>query len=343
MRWSERVTLPAETRVVLAALAAAALPAEPVALVGGFVRDLLLGRETRDLDVVVVGGGAALARRLGERLAAEPRVHPSFDTAELRIGELRVDVASAREERYPAPAALPVVMPAALVTDLGRRDFTVNAMALPLAAGSLAEILDPHQGRTALATRRLTVLHDRSFRDDPTRILRGLELAARLELRFDPETEELARAGAAHLDELSSDRLEEAWDRLFPNARRLAEKLEALDRLGILRRLSPGLAQLPRSPADRLAIALAAPGSGSVPVGKAVLAWLGRRGGSSVELDLARRFGSRELRGLGGRLARAETELSTGRPAHELEAAVAQLGAIELAVLAATSPPAVAE
>ncbi len=342
MRWTEGLALPAGIQGLLAALVDVELPGEPVYVAGGFVRDLLASREPRDLDVVVVGSGTALARRLGERLAVHSRVHLPFDTAELRLGKLRVDVASARRERYPAPGALPVVEPAGLEPDLARRDFTLNAMALPLAAASLTELLDPHQGRAALAERRLTVLHAESFGDDPTRILRGLELAARLGLRFDRETEALARRDAAYLTALSPSRLLEAWSRLFLDTQSLIEKLASLDGLGVLGILAPGLPDLRRTAPERLVSALAAPGGAPAAVGETILAWLARRGGPSHELALATRFGRRELVGLGARLGRAELELAKRQAPQELEQAAAHLEESELRVLSATASPAVA-
>ncbi len=343
MRWSEGLALPAETGAVLSAVHAAALPDQPVALVGGFVRDLLLGRETRDLDLVVEGSGAGLGRRVAEDLAVEARVHPAFDTAELRVGDLRIDMAGARSERYPAPAALPVIAPATMEEDLARRDFTVNAMALPLAAASSAEIIDLHRGREALAQRRLTVLHPASFRDDPTRILRGLELAVRLRFRFDLETVTLARAGATHLDGLSPARLLEAWTRTFPDPGRLTETMVALTGLDVSTALSPGVRLLGVADVERLEAVLTSPAGAGVAAGRALLAVLARRGGGAVERDLSRRFGLPRLDGVGERLARAEADLSAARPPHQLEAAIADLDATDLVALAATAPAPAAE
>src|SRR6476661_2982910 len=103
--------------------------ADPVYVVGGAVRDLLLGRGRADLDVVVEGDAAALAARLG----AGPVEHERFATAKVEFDGHEVDIASARSESYPHPGSLPLVSPAATIdADLGRRDFTVNAMALPL-------------------------------------------------------------------------------------------------------------------------------------------------------------------------------------------------------------------
>jgi tRNA nucleotidyltransferase (CCA-adding enzyme) len=171
---------------------------EPVYVVGGAVRDLLLGRGRADLDLVVEGDAFALAARLG----AAPLAHERFGTAKVRLDDHEVDIAAARSETYAAPGALPEVAPASLADDLGRRDFTVNAMAIPL-AGS-AELIDPHGGRADLEAGLLRVLHPASFVDDPTRALRAARYSARLGLLPDPETEALLRA--TDLGTISDDR-----------------------------------------------------------------------------------------------------------------------------------------
>jgi tRNA nucleotidyltransferase (CCA-adding enzyme) len=180
----------------LAAVREAAL--EPVYVVGGAVRDLLFGRGRADLDLVVEGDAFALAARLG----AEPLAHERFGTAKVRLGDHEVDIAAARSEAYAAPGTLPEVTPASLADDLGRRDFTVNAMAIPLAR--TAELIDPHGGRADLGAGLLRVLHPASFLDDPTRALRAARYASRLGLTLEPETERLLRA--ADLGTISDDR-----------------------------------------------------------------------------------------------------------------------------------------
>src|SRR5574342_57036 len=163
--------------------------------VGGFVRDLLLVRApTRvpDLDLVVEGDGIAFGRRLAEETGGHLVVHAAFGTASLeggatpdgtRIG--RVDIASARRERYGMPGALPDVSPASIDEDLGRRDFSVNAMSVALTPSTWCHLLDPFGGQRDLAARRLRVLHPLSFVEDPTRIFRGARYAARLGLKPD--------------------------------------------------------------------------------------------------------------------------------------------------------------
>jgi tRNA nucleotidyltransferase (CCA-adding enzyme) len=166
----------------------------PAYLVGGAVRDLLRGAESVDLDVVVEGDALSVARSVAERLAGEVVEHERFGTATVRAPGLTVDFATARRERYPNPGALPEVEASGLDDDLARRDFTINAMAMALPDGTL---VDPHGGRRDLEDGVIRVLHDRSFADDPTRLLRALRYEARLGAALDPHTEELAREAIA--------------------------------------------------------------------------------------------------------------------------------------------------
>jgi tRNA nucleotidyltransferase (CCA-adding enzyme) len=162
-------------------------------LVGGAVRDALLGQPVRDLDVVVEGDAIAVARELGEIVSE----HERFGTAEVRLpgSGVKVNLAGARTETYARPGALPnVALGATVLDDLERRDFTVNAMAVALDDGRELEVT---HAREDLAARRLRVLHDRSFTDDPTRILRMVRYAQRLDLAPDDHTAQLARAAVA--------------------------------------------------------------------------------------------------------------------------------------------------
>ncbi len=177
-----------DPRAVLAALVG--YPPLPtgearVAVVGGFVRDVWLGSAPRELDLVVEGDVAAFARALG----GEVTVHEPFGTATATGAGWRVDLAMARRERYPEPGALPVVEPASIEEDLVRRDFTVNAIAVTLAG---AEVLAAGRALEDLAGRRLRVLHEHSFIDDPTRLLRLARYAERLGFEVEPLTERLA-------------------------------------------------------------------------------------------------------------------------------------------------------
>jgi tRNA nucleotidyltransferase (CCA-adding enzyme) len=168
----------------------------PSYLVGGAVRDLLRGAVAVDLDVAVEGDARSVARALAERLGGEAREHERFGTATVRADELSVDLTTTRREAYPEPGVLPVVERAGLDEDLARRDFTINAMALGLSGDDLGHLYDPCDGLADLERGLVRVLHERSFRDDPTRLLRALRYEARLGFRMDPATELLARDAA---------------------------------------------------------------------------------------------------------------------------------------------------
>jgi tRNA nucleotidyltransferase (CCA-adding enzyme) len=172
----------------------------PAYLVGGAIRDLLLGIEGVDLDLAIDGDPDALAGAPGFELEREGL----FLTGRLELGELKIDVARTRAESYPHPGALPEVRPAPIADDLARRDFTVNAMAFPLAGDP--ELIDPHGGVDDLRAGVLRVLHDRSFVDDPTRALRAARYAARFGFDLEPSTSRLLTE--ADLSTVSDDRVQ---------------------------------------------------------------------------------------------------------------------------------------
>lgn len=169
----------------------------PAWLVGGAVRDLMLGARTVDLDVAIEGDAREVARVAASRLGGEAVEHDRFGTATIKAEGLYVDLASTRRESYAQPGALPEVEPAPLDEDLARRDFTVNAMAATLDAQQLGEVRDPHGGRADLDAGVIRVLHPGSFVDDPTRLLRAVRYEARLGFRMDEDTERLARDAIA--------------------------------------------------------------------------------------------------------------------------------------------------
>lgn len=179
-------------------------------LVGGLVRDCLLGVGNVDLDVVVEGDGPAFARRAAAALGAGVETYDRFLTATLTLPDLtRVDIATARAETYERAGALPTVRPSTIADDLRRRDVTINAMAMALMPDRFGELLDPHGGAADAAAGVLRVLHPRSFLDDPTRILRLARFAARFGFAPEPATARwLEEALAARVfDFLSADRL----------------------------------------------------------------------------------------------------------------------------------------
>lgn len=159
----------------------------PAYLVGGPVRDTLLGRPSHDMDVTVEGDAQALARLLAETLGASLTLHERFGTAVVELPDWHIDVVTARRETYPSPGALPVVEAADLAADLQRRDFTYNAMAVRLDHDQ-GLLVDPHGGLADLRSRITRGLHERTFLDDPTRIVRAARYVARFEAPLEPET-----------------------------------------------------------------------------------------------------------------------------------------------------------
>lgn len=213
-----------------------------VYLVGGAVRDLMLDVHVVDIDLAVEGDGPRTARELADRLRGDVVPHERFGTATVRAGTLQFDLAATRAETYPEPGALPVVRPAGLQEDLGRRDFAINAMAAGLQGDELGHLHDPHGGRADLAARTVRILHDRSFIDDPTRLLRAVRYEVRLDFHIDEPTEELAREAARRsaLGTVSGARVrDELLDLLGEPA--APRGVERLVELGLLESLAPGL------------------------------------------------------------------------------------------------------
>jgi tRNA nucleotidyltransferase (CCA-adding enzyme) len=217
------------------------LAGDPVYLVGGAVRDLLLGRERADIDLVVEGDAAALAARLG----ADVISHERFGTAKVRLDGHEVDIAGARSESYPRPGALPVVTPETeLAADLRRRDFTINAMAIPLLGEP--RLVDPHGGRADLALGQLRILHEGSFLDDPTRAIRAARYASRFGFSLEPRTAELLRG--TDLETVSADRRQAELLRLAAEDE-AARGFALLAEWGLVR-LRPGGAELAAKAAE---------------------------------------------------------------------------------------------
>jgi tRNA nucleotidyltransferase (CCA-adding enzyme) len=204
-----------------------------VYVVGGAVRDLLLGGQPVDLDLVVEGDAASVAERLGGSVV----VHDRFGTSTVKLDEFTYDIAAARGETYPRPGALPDVTPASLAEDLKRRDFTVNAIAIALDGG----VEEFPGGMDDLRDRRLRVLHDRSFIDDPTRLLRLTRYASRLGFEIEAHTLELAQAAvsAGALQTVSGPRVG-AELRLLSREPDPVTAFETLGGLGLDAAIEPG-------------------------------------------------------------------------------------------------------
>ena len=209
-------------------------------LVGGGVRDLLLGGAQVDLDLVVEGDAIALATAAAEALQARVVSHPRFGTAAVRGEGFRLDLAQARTERYQRPGALPSVRPARLDEDLARRDFAINAMALRLTGPRSGQLIDRYGGGEELRRRHVRVLHDESFRDDATRILRAVRYAGRLGFRLTQETEALLTRDLSLLETISGTRLRHELEAIAGEAR-AASIVRLASGYGVLAAIHPAL------------------------------------------------------------------------------------------------------
>jgi tRNA nucleotidyltransferase (CCA-adding enzyme) len=278
----------------------AAATVAPLYLVGGAVRDLLLGRGRSDLDLVVVGDAAELAAEIG---ATQPTEHERFGTASAVLDGHRVDIAAARSESYPEPGALPAVEPADdIEADLSRRDFTINAMAVPL-QGDPA-LIDPHGGRADLEAGLIRILHPGSFRDDPTRALRAARYAARFGFELESGTE--AQVREADLATVSGDRRR-------ADLMRIAAEPEAVRALTLL--VEWGLIE-PRQGGLELAAAVssllsAPPWRGVAPRPESILA--AALGPTGAAEELAALAPDRPSEGVGATAGRDPVELVLAR------------------------------
>ena len=211
-----------------------------VYLVGGTVRDLILGRAFVDVDLAVDGDALKLATAIGEADGTESR----FGTLRVERDGHRYDLARTRSERYPRPGALPEVGAAPIDADLTRRDFTVNALALGLTGSRAGQLLAANAALDDLEKRQLAVLHDGSFLDDPTRLLRLARYAARLGFAAAPHTRTLAAEAidGGALDTISGTRIGNEL-RLLANEPDPVAAFEAAAELGLPWRIDAQLAR----------------------------------------------------------------------------------------------------
>jgi tRNA nucleotidyltransferase (CCA-adding enzyme) len=210
-------------------------------IVGGFVRDLLLGRPNQDTDLVVEGDAIALARSLARDLGGRVRSHERFGTAKwiLSDGD-ELDFVTARTEFYTQATALPQVEPSSIKQDLHRRDFTINTLAIRLDHDHYGELLDFYGGEQDLRNGVVRVLHSLSFVEDPTRILRAVRLEQRLGFQIDPRTRELIPNALGFLRRVSGERIRHELFLLLQEPEPEAG-LARMEELGILHQIHPGL------------------------------------------------------------------------------------------------------
>jgi len=218
-------------------------------LVGGFVRDLLLGIPNLDLDLVVEGDAIALAKALAKDFGGRVRSHTRFGTAKLIIEDPQklasgyphhLDFTSARIEFYEHPSALPEVEMSSIKQDLYRRDFTINTLAISLDPERFGELYDFYGGLKDLERGLIRVLHNLSFVEDPTRILRAVRLEQRLGFRIESRTLELVESALDLLDKVSGERIYHEL-RLTLQESEPEKALRRLEEIKVLKRIHPSL------------------------------------------------------------------------------------------------------
>jgi tRNA nucleotidyltransferase (CCA-adding enzyme) len=223
----------------------------PIFMVGGCVRDLLLGRKNLDLDFVVEGDAIAFAKSVHAKIGGRVNSFPPFGTAKwspddatlrhLDAASLpdHIDFASARNEFYEHPTALPTVYTGSIKLDLLRRDFTINTLAVQIAP-HFGRVIDFYGGLQDLENRLIRVLHSLSFIDDPTRILRAVRFEQRLDFTIEARTAALIEAGLPMLGRITGERVRAELDLLFMEPQPDAGMLH-LKSLGALREIHPAL------------------------------------------------------------------------------------------------------
>lgn len=245
--------VPDVTAELLARIARVAMTEKiPIHLVGGPVRDLLLGRPLVDVDLLVEGDAKRLAAAVVRGDASEGLEiisHDRFGTVRIKNGDVEVDLAQLRSEKYAHPGALPDVAPGSLEEDMRRRDFSVNALVCAIDGNDFQKaipIVDLEGGLEDLERGRLRILHDRSFHDDPTRVWRAARFATRLDLSLDRKSRNMLRDALRDgaFGAVSGERWRRELQLTFEEAARgvhVGRVLRALSGWHVLSALEPGL------------------------------------------------------------------------------------------------------
>jgi putative nucleotidyltransferase with HDIG domain len=219
----------------------------PCYLIGGFVRDKLLGRRTKDADIVCVGDGIQLAHAVADLFNPRPSVSffKTFGTAQIKIDDLEIEFVGARKESYRTHSRNPNVQPGSLADDQNRRDFTINALAISLNADSYGQLLDPFNGIEDLKSKIIQTPLDPldTFSDDPLRIMRAIRFATQLEFTIAPKTYEAIRTTADRISIISQERITDELNKILLS-RKPSIGFDLLYKSGLLEIIFPQMVEL---------------------------------------------------------------------------------------------------
>ena len=219
----------------------------PVYLIGGFVRDKLIGRKTKDADIVCVGDGILLAHKVAERFNPKPIVSyfKNFGTAHIKLDEFEIEFVGARRESYRAESRNPDVEPGSLEEDQLRRDFTINALAISLNDKDYGTLIDPFNGRADLERKIIQTPLDpeKTFDDDPLRMMRAIRFATQLNFTIESKTFEAIRHHTDRIKIITQERITEELNKILLSPKP-SIGLDLLYRSGLLKLIFPQLVDL---------------------------------------------------------------------------------------------------
>jgi poly(A) polymerase len=238
---------PKELTVFKKIARAAASQSMPAWIVGGFVRDKMLGRPTKDVDVVCIGDGIALAHAVAQLFDEPPQVHffKNFGTAQIKAEEFEIEFVGARKESYRHNSRKPDVMAGTLEDDQNRRDFTINAMAVSLNEADYGELMDPFNGVADLAAGiiRTPLAPAQTFSDDPLRMMRGIRFATQLGFTIEPVTLKGIAEQAHRIGIVSAERITDELNKIVL-AKKPSIGFDLLYKSGLLQRIFPEMVAL---------------------------------------------------------------------------------------------------